>query len=90
MSAEIEQLVLQLHDIGAIKFGSFKLKTGITSPIYFDLRVMVSFPKVLKRAVKIIWKKLCANNVVDDFVCGVPYTALPIASILSAEHDVRS
>jgi orotate phosphoribosyltransferase len=50
---------------------------------------MVSFPAVLKQAVNIIWEKLQAANVKDDFVCGVPYTALPIASILSGQFEVR-
>jgi uridine monophosphate synthetase len=81
-----EALILTLYDIEIIKFGSFTLKSGITSPIYLDLRQVISYPSLLKEISNALWEKV--KNLSFDLLCGVPYTALPIASYLSITRDI--
>lgn len=80
-----QNLILKLYEIGAIKFGEFKLKTGSLSPIYIDLRLIVSYPELLQNIADIMWEKVQYLNF--DLICGVPYTALPIATAMSLKQN---
>lgn len=79
-------LSTSLYQIGAIQFGEFKLKSGQMSPIYVNLRKIISYPDILRMVAKAMWE--ATKECEFDLVCGVPYTALPIATCISLEHNI--
>lgn len=79
-------LIESLYKIGAIQFGEFQLKSGQTSSIYLNLRKIISYPDILRTISNAMWEKI--NTCQFDLVCGVPYTALPIATCLSLDHHI--
>jgi len=81
-----KSLIHSLHQIGSIKFGEFILKSGQTSKVYMDLRQIISYPSVLREVSDAIWNSI--SNQHFDLVCGVPYTALPIATCISIKHNI--
>src|SRR4030042_281227 len=85
-SAEIEELALALHEAGCVQFGQFKLKSGLISPIYVDLRLLVSQPRLLRRGGEVVAKR--APTFKFDALAAIPYAALPIGVAVSLELDV--
>ena len=84
--AEIKNIILDLYELEAIKLGNFTLKSGKPTPIYIDLRLVISSPPLLKRIAHEIWKRVSPLSF--DLICGVPYAALPFATALSLERDI--
>ena len=78
-------LINTLFAIGSIQFGSFTFKSGMQSPMYIDLRRIISYPETLTTISELMWEKIKNNDF--DAICGVPYTALPIATVISIKHD---
>ena len=77
-----KKLIESLFEIGCIKFGNFTLASGKQSPVYLDLRRLVSYPDVLDLAVEAYIDTLIKLDY--DFIAGVPYAALPIASVAAS------
>jgi len=81
-----EKLCLDLFKIGAVKFGEFTLKSGLKSPIYIDLRVLISYPNILKEVAEELRKKTMGLQF--DRIAGIPYAAISIATAVSLENDI--
>lgn len=81
----INTLADGLLEAGCIKFGEFTLKSGLKSPIYIDLRQVITYPRLLKQigeAYLPVLKELQFNR-----LAGLPYAAIPIATAISLAGD---
>jgi uridine monophosphate synthetase len=66
---------------GCIKFGSFTLKSGLQSPIYIDLRQIITYPKLLANVAQAYLPIL--STLQFSRIAGLPYAAIPIATVIS-------
>ncbi|MBN1580771.1 MAG: orotidine-5'-phosphate decarboxylase [Anaerolineae bacterium] len=84
--SDSERLILELARIGAVRFGEFTLKSGKTSPIYIDLRLLASHPAVLSRVATAYADLL--ESLEFDRMAAIPYAALPIGTAVSLQTGI--
>lgn len=78
---DLESLILDLHELGAVQFGAFTLKSGEVSPVYMDLRLLVSRPNILRRVAHTLQAQ--ASLLSFDRLAGIPLAGLPLGVALS-------
>jgi len=81
LNAHLISLADGLLSAGCIKFGSFTLKSGLQSPIYIDLRQIITYPKLLEQIGQAYLPIL--KNLQFSRIAGLPYAAIPIATAIS-------
>lgn len=80
-SEGLRKLADSLLQAGCVKFGEFRLKSGLISPVYLDLRQLVSFPKILERVAEAYLEIL--KDLDFERLAALPYAALPIGTAIS-------
>jgi len=81
LPSPLSTLADSLLEAGCIKFGEFTLKSGLKSPIYIDLRQIISYPKLLEQVGTAYLPVL--EKLQFDRIAGLPYAAIPIATAIS-------
>jgi len=89
-------LAQALWDVGAIRFGDFTLgRTTEHSPVYVNLRLLISNPAALARAAGVMLEEIqtlqaMRNPQVSEFqrVCGIPFGGLHLPTAFSLRSRV--
>ena len=85
-SSRKAELIAQLFEAGCIKFGNFTLASGKQSPIYIDLRRVISFPALFKKITQAYAE--IVQGLSFDHIASVPYAALPAGSVVAWQLGV--
>lgn len=82
---DIDILIEKLKSVDIIKYGNFKLKSGIESNFYCDFRTLISYPNILK-----IIYNLIPESIFDDvdIICGVFFGGMPLANLISFNRNL--
>lgn len=80
----------ELWRLGAIQFGDFSLGTAVHSPVYLNLRLLISNPAALREVAEVMLEEVRtlqgmrhARLAHYDLVAGVPFGGLHIATAFS-------
>lgn len=74
-----------LLEANCIKFGEFTLKSGLLSPIYIDLRQIISYPHLLEQVGAAYLPVL--QKLIFQRIAALPYAAIPIATAISLQGN---
>jgi uridine monophosphate synthetase len=85
MDPHLAALADGLLEAGCIKFGEFTLKSGLKSPVYIDLRLIISHPKLLAEVAQAYLPLI--SKLQFSRIAGLPYAAIPIATAISLAGD---
>ena len=89
-------LARALWELGAVQFGDFTLgRTTLHSPVYVNLRLLISDPRALQRAARVMQEGVqtlsrMLHPHVQPFqrVCGIPFGGLHLATAFSLRTKV--
>ncbi|XP_066514657.1 uridine 5'-monophosphate synthase-like [Hoplias malabaricus] len=84
-----DKLILKLHDAKAVKFGQFKLKSGLLSPIYIDLQVMDSNPDLRNEVNEMLNKHAVDAAEKSKHVWSDPYTTNQHHPVLTCTGNTK-
>jgi len=81
LTALLDEIALGLHALGAIRFGDFTLKSGKKSPLYIDLRLLVSDPGLMAAVARALGG--IVSGLHCDRIAAIPYGGLPIGQAVA-------
>jgi uridine monophosphate synthetase len=78
---EVAALARGLFEAGCVRFGDFVMHSGLHSPVYIDLRRLVTYPRLLDMAARAYARLL--RPLTYDRIAAIPYAGLPIGTAVA-------
>ena len=88
MNTSTQDIIKILFDIEAIKINTtrpFTFSSGVTSPIYCDNRLIISYPEYRKRITAAFIETIKQHSITCDIVVGTATAGIPHAAWLADE-----
>lgn len=82
----MNKLYESIFNAGCIRFGEFRLKSGILSPVYVDFRGLISKPKLLADIGQALANR--AKEIGCDRIAGIPYAGIPLGVAAALAGDL--
>jgi uridine monophosphate synthetase len=83
---EVRALARMLFEAECVRFGDFVLHSGAHSPVYVDLRRLVSHPRILGDVAHAYGRLM--EPLSYDRIAAIPYAGLPIGTAVSLQTGV--
>lgn len=74
-------LIKELYKIEAIQIKNVHLKSGLLTPLYFDMRIVISHYEILGLLTHLMRERVSESAF--DLICGVPYGAIPLTTAIA-------
>lgn len=81
-----EKVAKALADADVVRFGEFKLASGLNSPIYINLRVLPSYPESMKVVADELSKLV--KKLKPDVVAGAETAGIPLSTAISLKTGI--
>ena len=78
-------IINSLIECNCVKTGKFTLRNGNISRYYFDMKNLISHPKLLAQIGDLMYESIRDRC---DVICGVPMGGLPLATYISTRYGI--
>lgn len=79
----LEGAVIEMFNIGAIRFEPVTLKSGLVSPYYNNLRILSSYPRLLRTVARLMANTMQHAGIKPDTIVGIAEAGIPLGVALS-------
>lgn len=81
-------IIDKMYKLGVIKIGQFKLKSGVISPFYIDLRLIPSEPELFKLTIDAYLDLIQALEYKPAAIAGIMSAGIPFATGIALKLDI--